>query len=82
MCPKLENLFKGVSYFKSDDEKMKSLWNKMSNEKMIGVLHAFVLLKPTIDKAMRNTIRVDDAMKFMQYNGFPTHHLANKKFFG
>ena len=60
---------------------MKEVWNKMTNEKMIGVLHAFVLLKPTIDKAVRNTNRIDDAMRFMHQNGFPTHHLANKKAF-
>ena len=75
-------MFKGVSFYKEDDEKMKEIWNKMSNEKMVGVLHAFVLIKPTIDKAMVNSIKVDDAMKFMHQNGFPTHHLANKKHFG
>jgi hypothetical protein len=25
---------------------------------------------------------IEDAMKFMHSNGFPTHHLANKKQFG
>ena len=54
----------------------------MSNEHMIGVLHAFVLLKPTIDKALKNTGQIEDSMKFMHQHGYPTHQLANKKFYG
>ena len=45
----------------------------MSNERMIGVLHAFVLLKPTIDRTMRNSTLIEESMKFMHTHGYPTH---------
>jgi hypothetical protein len=80
VCPHLDNLFKGF-YFSHDDDKLKEVWNKMTNEKMIGILHAFTILKPTIVRAMKNSTRIEETMKFMHKNGFPTHNLANKKSF-
>lgn len=51
----------------------------MNNEKMIGALHAFVLLKPTLNKAMQTCNRIDDSLKFMHSHGYPTHHLADRR---
>ena len=51
MCHKLNNPLKGVVFTRTEDS-LKDMWNKMSNEKMIGVLHAFVLLKPELSSAM------------------------------
>ena len=82
VCPKLDNVFRGVSFYHNSDDSLKKSWNKMNNEKMIGVLHAFVLLKPTISKAINNSQRLDESMRFMHTHGFPTHHLADKKGLG
>ena len=40
---------------------------------MIGILHAFVLLKPTLEKSMRNCNKIESSMRFMHKNGFNTH---------
>lgn len=54
VCHKLDNVFRGVQFINADDS-LKKIWNRMNNEKMIGVLHAFVLLKPTLSKALANS---------------------------
>jgi hypothetical protein len=58
---------------KDVNESLKAIWNGLSNERMIGVLHAFVLLKPTLDKCIRNCNKIDGAIKFMVQNGFQAH---------
>ena len=40
---------------------------------MIGVLHAYVLLKPTLEKCIKNCSKIDGAIKFLHKNGFGTH---------
>lgn len=52
VCHKLDNPFRKTNFFSPGDKSIKALWNSMSNEKMIGILHAFILLRPTIDKAI------------------------------
>jgi len=52
---------------------MKEIWNKMSNEKMIGVLHAFVLLKPIINKTMTASSLMESSIDFLHSHGFNTH---------
>ena len=60
-----------------DTDSLKLLWNGLSNEKMIGVLHAFVLLKPTLQKTIKNVSKIEKAMVFMHKNGFQTHSKAS-----
>lgn len=60
----LDNIFRDVKvpdipYGEEHDltkpsEELKQMWNGLSNEKMIGILHAFVLLKPSLFKSMKN----------------------------
>jgi hypothetical protein len=35
------------------------MWNGLSNEKMIGILHAFVLLKPSLEKAIKSCEKIE-----------------------
>jgi hypothetical protein len=49
----------------AEGESIKTVWNNLPNEMMIGVL-----LRPTLLKAMKNCKRVEAAISYMQQNGF------------
>ena len=51
----------------------------MSNERMIGVLHAYVLLKPILSQAFQTSAKVDNSTSFLHSNGFKTHDSFQKK---
>ena len=53
------------------------MWTGLSNEKMIGILHAFVLLKPSLFKSMNNCEQTEDAILLMKEKGFKIKNLMN-----
>lgn len=63
----LDHIFEKVEL---NSESVKSVWNNLPNETMIGVLHAFVLLRPTLLKSFKNCKRVEGAIEYMHQNGF------------
>ena len=50
----IENPFEKID----PSEDMNSLWTKLGNNKMLGILHAFVLLRPLIKKAIEREEQV------------------------
>jgi len=68
----LENIWDAIEVPEdlSDVSKLEDMWNNMSNEKMIGILHAFVLIMPILKKSMNNCQKTEDAIEFLHINGF------------
>lgn len=56
----IENPFENIN----PDEDVSELWKKLGNNKMLGVLHAFVLLRPVIKDAIereeQNILKAED----------------------
>ena len=50
----------------------KEVWNSFSEERMIGSLHAFILLQPLIEKSIKNCTKIEKSIKFMSVHGYNT----------
>ena len=69
LVEKLENLFLKTypllefvwENFKGDQEDFKRVWNSLDDQVMVGMLHAFVLLKPILQPALASAAKAEKA---------------------
>ena len=52
--------------FEATEENLTSHWNQLPNDFMVGVLHAFILLRPQLKKCLKNTKHTESAIAFFE----------------